>query len=88
VQTGSPSGFSPPAQSFPIETVAVLHVEGQPHEVNSVDHEVRLESAATLGYSSTVLVVHEDRPATHSNPIIQQDMELWRRICKCDKKAT
>lgn len=42
--------------------------------MNPVDDEVRLESAP--GYNITVLVVHEDRPTTHSNPIIQQDMEL------------
>jgi hypothetical protein len=59
-------------------------MERQPQDINLVDDEVRLEYVAAPGDISTVLVVHEDMPTTHSSPIMQQDMELWRTICDYD----
>lgn len=82
--TGSPLGSSHPLSSLHVEIVAVQYMERQPQDINLVDDEVRLEYVAAPGDISTVLVVHEDMPTTHSSPIMQQDMELWRTICDYD----
>jgi len=53
-------------------------VEGRSKEVS------RVTVTQVAASKSIVSAAHED---LHNNPRIQQDMELWRRICEYDTKS-
>lgn len=65
VQSSSPTGSQLVRSPF-VETVVVTDVERKPKEFTLV-HETQV---AVLDDSGMVMVVHEDRPATHNNPNI------------------
>jgi hypothetical protein len=78
VQPGYPLG-SLIARSILVETELVSKMErlDQNEPPSLVTHATYSDE-----HSDKVLVVHE---YTHNNPIIQQDLELWRRILEYDK---